>query len=100
MGTYQQKWQAGLDIHEGLIAQKYIDEIVKPHVEPHVDNHALADSTVLIRGGTKTSTTRMGQDVPANATGLLLSAKNPDISIIANLWSIVSRNINGMNLLL
>ena len=50
---YQQKWQAGLDTHEGLLAQKDIDEIVRPHVEPHVDNHALADSTVLIRGGTK-----------------------------------------------
>ena len=28
--TRQQKWQAGLDIHEGLIAQKYIDEMVTP----------------------------------------------------------------------
>ena len=44
----QQKLQAGLDIHEGLIAQKYIDEIIKPHIKPHVDNHALADSTVFI----------------------------------------------------
>ena len=31
MGMFQQKLQAGLDIHEGLTAQKYIDEMVKPH---------------------------------------------------------------------
>ena len=51
MGMCQQKLEAGLDIFEGLTAQKYIDEIFRPHVQPRVDNHAMADSTVLIRGG-------------------------------------------------
>ena len=97
MGMCQQKLQASLDTHEGLIAHKYTDEMVRPHVKPHVNNHALADSTVFMRGGAKPHTARKSQDVLASATNLLLSAKNPDISIIANLWSIMSRNINGMN---
>ena len=37
------------------------------------------------------------QDVLANATSHMLSAKNPDINIIANLWSNMSKTINGMN---
>ena len=49
MGMCRQT-QAGLDIHQGLTAQ-YIDETVRPHVEPHVDNQALADNTVLMLGG-------------------------------------------------
>ena len=97
MGMCHQKLQTGLDIHEGLTAQKYFDEMVRPHVKPHVDNHALAGSTVFIRIGAKPHTARISQDVLASATNLLLSAKNPDIWIIANLWSIMSRNIIGMN---
>ena len=97
MAICQQKLQAGLDIHEGLTAQKYIDEIVRPHFMPRVDTHALADSTVFMRDGAKPHATRISQDVLANATNLLLPTNNPDISIIASLWSIVSRNIIGMN---
>ena len=99
MEMCQQKLQAGLDFHDndGLTAQKYIDEIVRPHVKPHVDKHALADNTVFMRGGTKPHMARLSQDVLASATNFLLSAKNPDISIIANLWSIMSRNTIGMN---
>ena len=72
MEKCQQKLQAGLDIHEYLTAQKYIDEIVKPRVKPHADNHALADSTVFMRGGAKPHTARISQDVLASATNLLL----------------------------
>ena len=88
--------QAGLDIHECLTAQKYIDEIIRPHVKPTM---ALADSIVFMQGGAKPHTARISQDVLTRATNLLLSAKNPDVSIIANLWLIMYRNIIGMNLL-
>ena len=70
--------QAGLDIHEGLTAQKYTDEMVKSHVKPHVDNHALADSIVFLPGGAKPHIARISQGVLVSATNLLLSAKNPD----------------------
>ena len=42
MEMCQQKLQAGHDIDEGLTAQKYTNEIVRPYVEPPVDNHALS----------------------------------------------------------
>ena len=51
---YQQKLQAGLNIHEGLTAQKQIDEIVRPRVKPQVDNYVLADNTLCV-GWSKTS---------------------------------------------
>ena len=93
----QHRFQASLDIQKGLTAQKYIDEIIRAHVKPQVDNHALADSTVIIRGGTKTHSARISRDVFDNATSYLLSAKNPDISIIAKLWSFVYRNMYGID---
>ena len=79
MGMCQQKLEAGLDIHEGLTAKKNIDEMGRPHAKPHVDNPALANSTVFVRGGAKPHTS---QDVLASATKHLLSAKNPDICIV------------------
>ena len=51
MGMCQQKLQAGLDIYQGLTAQRYTDEIFRPHFEPHIDGNALADSTVLMGVG-------------------------------------------------
>ena len=98
MEMCQQNLQAGLDIHKGLTAQKCIDEMARPHVKPHVDNHALANSTVFMRGGAKPHAARTSRDVLASATNLLLSAKNPDICTIAHLRSIMSRNIIDMNL--
>ena len=71
--------------------------MVRPQVKPHVDNPALGDSIAFMRGGAKPHTTRISQDVLASVTNRLLSAKNPDICIIANLWLIMSRNIIGTN---
>ena len=51
LGMCQQKFQAGFGNHEFPIAHKYIDEIVLPHVKPHVDNRTLTDSTVFMRVG-------------------------------------------------
>ena len=82
MAMCLQQLQSELDIHEYLTAQKYIDEIVRPHVKPHVDNHAVEDSTVFMRGGAKPRTARIRQGVLARATNLLLSTKNADICII------------------
>ena len=97
MGMWQQTLQAGLSIREGLTAQAYIDEIVRTHVKPHIDSHALADSTVCMRGRAKPQTARVSQDILANANNILLSAKNPDIGTNGNVWSIMSRNTVDMS---
>ena len=36
------------DIYGGLIAQKYIDEIIRPHVESHIDNHACVGREICL----------------------------------------------------
>ena len=54
-----------------LSAQKCIDEIVRPHVKSYVDNHALANSTVFMRGGAKSHTARISLDVLASVINLL-----------------------------
>ena len=53
-----------------------------------------------MRGGATLHATRISQDVLTNTTNLPWSAKNPDIDIIANLWSVTSRHIDDMNYLL
>ena len=39
-----------VDIYGGLTAQKYTDDILGPHNEPHIDNYALADRVVFKAG--------------------------------------------------
>ena len=85
----QRKLQAVLDIQEGLTAQKYIDKIVRPHVETHVDNYALTDSTVLMRGGAKPHAARISQDVLAMR---LASHSQPRIQTLASLWTYVQKH--------
>ena len=84
-GDVSAKLQAGREIHEGLTAQKYI-EATRAHVEPHVDNLALVDSTVLMRDGGNSYSKENSKDVLANATSILLPDKNSAVSIITNLW--------------
>ena len=40
-----------VNIHGGLTSQNYVDEILTPYVEPHTDNHTLADRSVFMQGG-------------------------------------------------
>ena len=40
-----------VDIHGGLTAQKHTDDILRPHVEPHIVNHVLANRGVFMQDG-------------------------------------------------
>ena len=84
-GDVSAKLQAGREIHEGLTAKKYIDETARANVEPHIDNLALVDRTVFMQDGENSYSKENSKDVLANAT-VLLSGRNPAVSIIANLW--------------
>ena len=47
-GIRQQYVQAGLDILRALTTYKYIDETVMlSHIEPHMDNYAFADRSLV-----------------------------------------------------
>ena len=86
-------------IHGGLTAQKYTDDILRPHAEQRIDNHALANRAVFMQDGASPHTARVSQEFLVNAAidVLLSSAKSIDISIIENIWSYISRRINCMN---
>ena len=64
--VHHQVLQAGLDIHGGLTAQEYIDEILRPHGEPHINNHALANRSILMQGGPTTHTAGINHDILTN----------------------------------
>ena len=40
-----------VDIHGVLTAPQYSDHILRTHVEPHIDNHALTDGAVSMQDG-------------------------------------------------
>ena len=85
----------------GMTAQKYIDEILRSHVEPHIDNQALADIPLFMQGGAKIRTARIYQDALANAAIdlILWPSKNPDTNIFWKLLFYIFRHINSMDLL-
>ena len=85
-GDVAAKLQAGRELNEGLTAKKYIDETARANVEPHIDNLALVESTVFVQDGENSYSKENSKDVLANATSILLSGKNPAVSIITNLW--------------
>ena len=96
-----QQWlQTGLSWHlRRLTAQKYTDHILGPHVEPHIDNHVLADRVVFMQDVASPHAARISEGFLANAAidVLLWPTKGRDINIIENIWSYISGRINGMN---
>ena len=86
-------------IHRSLAAQYYINEIIRPHVKPHIDHHTLADGTAFMQGGATPHTARISQEVLTGAAidALVWPAKNPDINIIKNVGSVMLRRIKCVN---
>ena len=56
-----------VDTHGGLTAHKYIDGILRLHVEPHIDDHVLADRAVFMQDEASPHTARISQEFLANA---------------------------------
>ena len=99
-GMCQQWLQLGLSWNlRRPTAQKYTDHILGHHVEPHIDNHVLADSVVFMQECASAHAARISEGFFANAVidVLLWPTKGPDINIIENIWSYLSRRINGMD---
>ena len=90
----QTSWHLGW-----LTAQKYTDHILGPRVEPHIDNHVLAYRVAFMQDGASPHAARISEGFLANAAidVLLWPTQGPDINIIENIWSYISRRINGMN---
>ena len=50
-----------IDIRGNLNGRRYVDEILEPHVEPHMDNHALNDRPIFMQDGATPHTVRISQ---------------------------------------
>ena len=86
-------------IHRGPTAEKYTVEILRPNVKQHIAYYALADWAALVQDGATPQTAMIRQKAFNNAAidVLLWPGKSPYINIIKNIWSVISRRINGMN---
>ena len=79
--------------------KNYTDEILRPRIKPPIDHHALADRAVFIHDGATLNVARISQKCLTNATTdvFLWLANIPDINVIENVWTIISRLNNNMN---
>ena len=61
-----------VDIYGGLTGEKYIDEIIRRHVEPHIDSHTLTDRYIFMWGVARPHTARISQELLTKVTSLLV----------------------------
>ena len=78
-------------------AQNYIDEILRPHVEPHTDYHALANTVSMQEGVTPIQLCYSQEFLTSTTDVLLWPVKSPDSDTTESAWSVVLRRINGIN---
>ena len=85
-------------INGSLTAQKYIDNILRPEVEDHIDNHPLADAPIYQQDGASVHTAHISQAFLQNAHINVLEgpAKSPDVNIMENIWSDMQEEIKNL----
>ena len=85
-----------VDIGGDLNAQRYVDEILGPHVEPHVGNHRLMGRPIDMQDGATPHTARLSQEYIhwAAVDVMLWPSMSPNLNIIEDIWLYMSCHIS------
>ena len=80
-----------VDIWGNLNGPRYVDEILEPHMEPH-GQPCPEWPAIFMQDGATPHTERISQDFLHDAIiHVMCPSKGPDLNIMENLWSHISR---------
>lgn len=82
-----------------LTGQKYLDQILRPLVVPHIDNHPLAHRPIFMDDNARPHRARIVQDYlqQEQIQRLPWPAMSPDMNPIEHVWDYLGRKLNARN---
>ena len=85
-------------VNGNLNARRYSDETLAEEVEPHFDDHALADSPIFMHDGATPHTARISMAFLCQSTMEVLPwpSLSPDLNPIEHVWDYTRRHLNEM----
>ena len=86
-------------INGNLNARRYRAEILAKQVEPHFDDHALADRPIFMHDGAKPHTARISMALLRKSAMEVLPwpSLNPDLNPIEHVWDYIRQHLNEMD---
>ena len=86
-------------VNENLSARLYRDEILAEQVEPHFDDHALADRPIFMHDGATPHTARISMAFLRQSVMEVLpwASFSPDLNPIEHAWDYIRRHLNEMD---
>ena len=79
------------DIEGGLAAHKYIDKILRPPVETHIDSHTFTDRSAYMQDGTPPHTARISREATNYYSNIIMSAMASRVICVSTVcWAICS----------
>ena len=88
-----------LTVNGNLNARRYRDEILAEQVEPHLDDHALADRPIFMHDGATPHTARISMTFLCQSPMETLPwpSLSPDLNPIEHVWGYIRRHLNEMD---
>ena len=86
-------------VNGNLNARRYRDEILAEQVEPHFDDHALADPPIFMHDGATPHIARISMAVLRQSAMEVLPwpSLSPDLNPIEHVWDYIRRHLNEMD---
>ena len=86
-------------VNGNLNARRYRDENLAEQVEPHFDDHALADRPIFMHDGATPHTARISMAFLCQSAMEVLPwpSLSPDLNPIEHVWDYIRRHLNEMD---
>ncbi|GFV47316.1 DDE_3 domain-containing protein [Trichonephila clavipes] len=85
-------WSTLIVMHGTLKGQRYVDDILRPHVGPYLNG---LPGAIFLQDNARPHTARVTQDFQRHVQTLPWSARSPDLSPVEHVWDQLKRQISS-----